>query len=148
MGIEWIKYSKGSCNYLHSISVNRLSYSENLNFFKRVRKDLGKDYFDTWKNWAREIEYKLTSNVKYITVHANGIISEDDLQKKLIELFGNGSMASAIADNAAQIIGYTNAQAAKDDITASPWFLLAVGGSLLGAAYFIAKEYHFWNEKK
>lgn len=148
MGIEWIKYSKGNCNYLHSVSVNRLSYSENLNFFKRVRKDLGKDYYDTWKNWAREIEYKLTSNAKYITVNANGIIGEADLQNKLLEMFGNGSAASAIADNAAQIIGYTNAKAAADDIKASPWFLLVVGGSLLGAAYLISKEIHFWKEKK
>jgi hypothetical protein len=148
MGIEWIKYSKGQCNFITSTSVNRLNYLENLNFFKRVRYDLGKNYFDTFRNWAREIEYKFTSNEKYITVNANGVIGEADLQKKLIDLFGNGSMASTIADNAAQIIGYTNAEAAADDITASPWFLLAVGGSLLGAAYLIAKEVHFWQEKK
>ena len=120
MGIEWIKYSKGQCNFITSTSVNRLNYLENLNFFKRVRYDLGKNYFDTFRNWAREIEYKFTSNEKYITVNANGVIGEADLQKKLIDLFGNGSMASTIADNEAQIIGHTNAEAAAEELTATP----------------------------
>jgi hypothetical protein len=135
MGIEYSAPVNGDCKYVTSWSVDRLKYFENLEFMRKVRDDIGKDYWSSiWHEWNR-IKYGFSRGTKYITVHNNNAIGEEDLQSKLDSVFGDGSMSQTIVDNAAQIIGYTNATEA-----ASGFSGFAVLGLLAVAAFFLLKE--------
>lgn len=135
MGIEYSAPVNGKCQYVTHWSVDKLKYFQNLEFQRKVRDDIGKDYWSSiWQEWER-IKYGFSIGKKYITVHNNGAIGEADLQAKLDSVFGNGSLSQQIADNAAQVIGYTNSSAAASDL-AGPGILaaLAIG------AFFLLRE--------
>lgn len=135
MGIEYSAPVNGDCKYVTHWSVNKLDYLQNVQFMHKVKNDIGDGYWSSiWQEWNR-IKYGFSRGEKYITVHNNQAIGEADLQAKLDSVFGDGSLSQSIADNAAQIINYTNSTEAAS----------ALGGvGLLAAlavgAFFLMRE--------
>jgi len=108
MGIEYSAPANGKCQYVTHWSVNKLDYLQNVQFMHKVKNDIGDGYWSgIWQEWNR-IKYGFSRGEKFITVYNNQAIGEADLQAKLDSVFGDGSLSQSIADNAAQIINYTN----------------------------------------
>lgn len=157
MGLEWVYPRKGKdgktyCKYANHIQQPKVDEQGNIfsnvveyNKWFRTIREVSEPFANSWSNWVLEIDMKITRNSKYIQVSNNRLISERDLQNKLLQTFGDGSTSQYILDNTAQIFSYINQDQAKEDIFSSPWFQMLAAGGVAWAFYQLAKEYRYWN---
>lgn len=139
MGIEYSAPVNGNCKYVTHWSVNKIDYLQSVQFMHKVRDDIGEGYWSgIWQEWTR-IKYGFSRGEKYITVKNNGAIGEADLQAKLDSVFGDGSKWQTIADNAAQLIDFTNGEELKDKVIEKGAGFV-IGIAALAFLYFYLKD--------
>jgi hypothetical protein len=135
MGIEYSARINGNCKYVSHWSVDKLNYLQNVQFMNKVKNEIGEDYWSSiWQEWNR-IKYVFSRGEKYITVYNNHAIGEEDLQAKLESVFGDGSLSQSIADNAAQLLNYTNSSEAASAISG-----IALMAAIAVGALFVMRE--------
>jgi len=155
-GVELTTVKRSKCEFqkmllLNTRKVGALNLGtdiENAKTFTKGVYDLAKPYLLSMTNLKNFFLYEMKGKNKYITVHGAGWISENDLQARLQTTFGDDSWTGEAFDTASQLIGYVNADDAKEnalgDLLKSPVFAVAALGTLSYFAYQLAKEKRFW----
>lgn len=144
IGYEFITYSQAKgCHVVKDSDVKNYSGDQVGKLIENIRKSSAmQSYLASFLNFYREIGTTLSPHPKYLQVKSNRLISESDLQQKLVNVFGDGSYATRIADKAARLIGYVNSDEVPNPLML---FGLAGGAYLL---YQIAKEARYWHANK
>lgn len=144
VGFEFISYNAqlgchmGKDSYVKSWPANQVGQ-----LISNMRKSsIMQAYIASFLNFYREIGVTLSSHPRYLQVKSNGAIGERDLQNKLVNIFGDGTVSQRIKDKAARLVGYMNADEAPDLLM---WAGMAGGAYLL---YQIAKEARYWHANK
>lgn len=156
MGVEDTRYINGVCVFKGMVAqlelpllkeVNAQLFKDSTVFIRQVH-DLTGDYVGGFDNYMRQLALTLEKPEKYISVDPNGFLSDEDLQRRLILLFGDDSTSQAVADNVSHMIGYVSADDAKQnalsDLLSNPWIAGLSLAAVAYIAYQAAKEHRYW----
>ena len=137
-GVEWVVPVKGVCKYKAHWELHRNKFSEFEEGMRKIRVVLGKNYWSNiWNIWE-SVKYDFTLPGKYITVYGENEIDDDNLQKILDNVFGNGEHMAYILDEASKMIGFTNSTDAKEHLPSAGGF--ATVALLAVAAFFLIRS--------